>query len=102
MTAVDTQPGAGVGGSNGAAQLSGNGWMQKAIANCYFHSPLPALTRPLRDRYQLAMPQGRWPRPSFEKRTEPSARILYYHRVNDDNDLFFPAMSTALFGHEMR
>jgi peptidoglycan/xylan/chitin deacetylase (PgdA/CDA1 family) len=79
------------------------GWKQKAIAHCYFRSPLPALVRPVRDRYLLSVSrQGRWPKLSMEKRNQPSARILYYHRVNDDNDPFFPAISTALFREEMR
>src|ERR1035437_413527 len=79
------------------------GWKQKALPNCYSHSPLPAMVRPVRERYRLAVSrQGRWPRVAFEKRSEPSARILYYHRVNDDNDPFFPAISTALFEEQMR
>jgi peptidoglycan/xylan/chitin deacetylase (PgdA/CDA1 family) len=78
------------------------GWRQKALANCYFHSPIPRLLRRFRDHYRLLpAPDGRWPKFSFEKRREPSARILYYHRVNDENDPFFPAISTALFEQEM-
>src|SRR5580693_8137211 len=78
------------------------GWKQKAIAQCYFHSPLPALVRPFRDRYQLSLsPHGGRRRFSIRRRNEPSARILYYHRVNDDNEPFFPAISTALFKQEM-
>ena len=79
------------------------GWRQKAIANCYFHSPAPRVLRPLRDQYRLTVSRtGKLPRVSFEKRTEPSARILYYHRVNDDNDAFFPAITTVLFEAQMR
>jgi peptidoglycan/xylan/chitin deacetylase (PgdA/CDA1 family) len=79
------------------------GWKQKAIAQCYFHSPLPALVRPFRDRYQLSVSSdGTGRRFSIRKRNEPSARILIYHRVNDDNDPFFPAISTALFEQEMQ
>lgn len=78
-------------------------WKQKALAQCYFHYPAPALVRRFRDRYQLSVsPGGRWPGISIGKRNEPSARILYYHRVNNDNDPFFPAISTALFEQEMR
>ena len=62
-----------------------------------------SLVRPVRDQYQLAVStNGRWPRVSFEKRRQPHARILYYHRVNNDSDPFFPAISTNLFEAEMR
>ena len=79
------------------------GWLQRAAAQCYFHFRLPALTRPIREQYQLNVsPNGKLPKLSFTRRTEPSARILYYHRVNDERDSFFPAISTALFEREMR
>src|ERR1035441_5912681 len=79
------------------------GWTQKAIANCYFHSPAPRVLRILRDRYRLTVSRnGKWPRASLEKRTGPSARILYYHRVNDHNDAFFPAITTALFDAQIQ
>jgi peptidoglycan/xylan/chitin deacetylase (PgdA/CDA1 family) len=81
-------------------ESNGSGWLQKAIANCYFHTPLPSLVRPVRERYRLTRsPKSRWPK--FEKREGPTARILYYHRVNDNQDPFFPAMSTGLFEREM-
>ena len=90
------------GGQPSGASLE-TGWARTALANLYFHSRMPALTRRFRDRYHLNISHtGRWPRVSFEKRAEPSARILYYHRVNDDNDPFFPAISTKLFDEEMR
>jgi len=38
----------------------------------------------------------------LKKRKQATARILYYHRVNDDNDPYCPAISTALFEAEMR
>src|SRR5215471_6602809 len=79
------------------------GWIQRAVANCYFHSPMPSVLCPVRNRFRLAVSTGgRWPKLSLEKRLGPSARILYYHRVNDDNDPFFPAISTTLFDQEMR
>jgi peptidoglycan/xylan/chitin deacetylase (PgdA/CDA1 family) len=84
-------------------QSSRMAWAHHAMANLYFHSPMPALTRRLRDRYRVAVsPAGGWRKLSFEKRTQPTARILYYHRVNDDNDPFFPAISTKLFEAEMQ
>ena len=84
------------------AGSSGRQWLRQAIASCYFHSPVAALTRFVRDKYRVAVPaDGRWRGFRLEKRQQPSARILYYHRVNDDNDPFSPAISTALFEAEM-
>src|SRR5580692_575478 len=81
----------------------GMGWAREAIAKAYFHSQMPALTRRLRDQYHLAISNtGGWPKISLRKRREPTARILFYHRVNDDNDPFFPAISLKLFEAEMR
>jgi peptidoglycan/xylan/chitin deacetylase (PgdA/CDA1 family) len=92
-----------VGNPLGSVQPPGMSWKQKIAAECYFRSPLPAIVRPVRDRYQLSIsPSGGRRRFSFQKRNEASARILYYHRVNDDNDPFFPAISTELFEQEMR
>ena len=79
------------------------GWKQKIFAASYYHSPLPNLVRPFRERYQLDVTlRDTSRRFSIRKRSEPSARILYYHRVNDDDDPFFPAISTSLFEEEMR
>jgi hypothetical protein len=63
---------------------------QNAIASCYFHSGMPSLMRNSWDRYRLAIARGgKLPRFSFEKRTEASARILRYHRVDEDNSASF-------------
>src|SRR5262249_55064803 len=76
-------------------------WLRKGAANCYLNLHVPAVTRRLRDQNQLSIPSARrWPRVS--RRQEPSARILTYHRVNDEHDPFFPAISTNLFEQEMR
>jgi peptidoglycan/xylan/chitin deacetylase (PgdA/CDA1 family)/CelD/BcsL family acetyltransferase involved in cellulose biosynthesis len=77
--------------------------LRNIAATCYFHSGLPTLIRPLREHYQFTAPVGpiRTGR-LWRRRIEPTARILYYHRVNDDNDPFFPAMPTGLFEREMR
>jgi peptidoglycan/xylan/chitin deacetylase (PgdA/CDA1 family) len=72
--------------------------VRNAAAKCYFHFRVPEVTRSLRERYQLSTA----PKVSWKRRTQASARILYYHRVNDDNDPFFPAISTELFEQEMR
>lgn len=90
-------------GNQSATVSSGRQWMRRAIASCYFHSPISALARRVRDEYQLELSSGgKWPGISLKKRLQPSARILYYHRVNDDNDPFFSAISTTLFEAEMR
>jgi peptidoglycan/xylan/chitin deacetylase (PgdA/CDA1 family) len=80
-----------------------NAALRQSIANCYFHSSTSALVRRLRNRYTLGVSSnGSWPGYTLRKREQPSARILYYHRVNNDNDRFFPAISTALFEAEMK
>ncbi len=90
-------------GNGRAAESSPSKWMQKAAAHCYSQFRLPALARPFRDQYRLSIsPNGKWPGISLNRRTEPCARILYYHRVNDERDPFFPAISTELFEREMR
>src|SRR6185437_16867850 len=59
--------------------------------------------RPLRERYQLSLSgNGKPSKMSLSRRKEPSGRILYYHRVNDEDDPFFHAISTQLFAQEMR
>lgn len=79
------------------SESSARQWMRQTAANCYFNLGLPKLVQPLRSRYRLALPKL-----SLKKRQEASARILYYHRVNDDADPFFPAIATTLFEQEMR
>lgn len=80
-------------GSEGSARE----WLRKTAANCYFQFQIPKLVQPLRSRYLLALPNR-----ALKKRQEASARILYYHRVNNDGDPFFPAITTALFEQEIR
>jgi peptidoglycan/xylan/chitin deacetylase (PgdA/CDA1 family) len=45
---------------------------------------------------------GTAPRVSLCKRKEPSARILYFHRVNDAADPFIGSISTGLFEQQMK
>lgn len=77
----------------------GQSWLRQAAAHCYVRSPLPAMVRPVRDRYRLLSSKERGI--SWEKRSEVSGRILYYHRVNDDNDPFFPACPTQIFERQI-
>jgi peptidoglycan/xylan/chitin deacetylase (PgdA/CDA1 family)/CelD/BcsL family acetyltransferase involved in cellulose biosynthesis len=72
--------------------------LRSAAARCYLHLGLPALARRFRERYQVTLS----PAVSCRKRTGASVRILYYHRVNDDRDPFFPAMPTDVFEAQMR
>lgn len=84
-------------------EQSGSEWVRELAANCYVHLRIPALMRGLRGRYQLSISRnGRMPNIVCRRKTNPGARILYYHRVNNENDPFFPAISTSLFEHEMR
>ena len=79
------------------------GTLRRLAAESYVRIGLPALVHRLRERYQISIASGgKWPMVSFCRRMQGSARILYYHRVNDNNDPFFPAVSTALFEAEMR
>lgn len=75
--------------------------IRQATAECYVRLALPAVTRPLRERYQLSI-RNRGGKPSWSRRTEPAGRVLYYHRVNNDNDPFFEAISTTVFEQQMR
>lgn len=84
-------------GSN--SERRGRKWMSNAIASCYYHTKLAGLTRPFRERYCLARrADNSW---RIQKRRGPTVRILYYHRVNDDGDGFFPATPKSLFEREM-
>lgn len=77
--------------------------IRNALANCYFYSGASALLKPLRERYQLQVrPNGALPHIRWQKRGQPAVRILYFHRVNDEGDPFFPAMSTDFFERQVR
>ena len=91
------------GSKPGHDSVSGADRVRHGLANCYLHSGLPSLIRPLRERYQFSVSgRSRTTVVSINRRTKPSARILYYHRVNDDNDPFFPAITTELFERQMQ
>lgn len=81
---------------------NGGDGLRRAAAGCYLHSGLPVLTRWVRDRYQLSPARnGAGRKLSWVRRKEGAARILYYHRVNDENDGFFNAISTRAFEQQM-
>jgi peptidoglycan/xylan/chitin deacetylase (PgdA/CDA1 family)/CelD/BcsL family acetyltransferase involved in cellulose biosynthesis len=78
------------------------GALRGALAACYFHSPLPAATRRLRDRYELSLTgNGKLPKISWSRRAESTARIFCYHRVNDQNDPFLTATPIHVFETQM-
>jgi len=78
-------------------------WIRSALARCYFHSPLPSLLPRFRDRYQLCISaNGNGPKIRFQKRSDPSARVVYFHRVSDNLDPFLGAISTAVFEQQMK
>jgi peptidoglycan/xylan/chitin deacetylase (PgdA/CDA1 family) len=92
-----------VNGNAHSNQRLGTRWLRQTAANFYLHLGMPAVVRPLRERYRFSVPKnGATRRISLSRKTAPAARILYYHRVNDERDPYFPAISTALFEQEMR
>jgi peptidoglycan/xylan/chitin deacetylase (PgdA/CDA1 family) len=94
---------AAVANHGGSAKGAAPSPLRRMAANAYFYSGLPRIVRPLRSRYQLTFGvNGGQRNVSWRRRTEGSVRILYYHRVNDDNDPFFHSISTGLFDQEMR
>ncbi|HXE04750.1 MAG TPA: GNAT family N-acetyltransferase [Bryobacteraceae bacterium] len=97
----------GNGAGNGANGNGANGhaapgdWMRNAIAECYYRFNINSLSRKVRNQYRLSTgSSAKWPK--LSRRQEATGRILYYHRVNDDNDPFFPAMSTQVFDRLMQ
>jgi peptidoglycan/xylan/chitin deacetylase (PgdA/CDA1 family)/CelD/BcsL family acetyltransferase involved in cellulose biosynthesis len=72
-------------------------WKRRVLSTYYYYSGAPFALRPVRDRYRLRTSGGI----RLEKRHQPSVRIIYYHRINDERDPFFPAMSPAKFEEEV-
>jgi peptidoglycan/xylan/chitin deacetylase (PgdA/CDA1 family)/CelD/BcsL family acetyltransferase involved in cellulose biosynthesis len=85
-----------------APETSSSGLIRKLSAACYLRCGFSTLLRPLRNRYQISLGRSGRKRLSWTRRTEPSVRILYYHRVNNENDPFFPSMTTEQFENEIR
>jgi peptidoglycan/xylan/chitin deacetylase (PgdA/CDA1 family) len=73
-------------------------WLRSAAAGAYFYSPLFRIAPSIRDNYRLRLS----PRPCLERRSRPSLRILYFHRINDDKDPFRPSMPTSKFEEQIR
>jgi peptidoglycan/xylan/chitin deacetylase (PgdA/CDA1 family) len=90
-------------GNGHASAAFGHNWIRQAVSSCYLYSGLPGLASSFQNRYSIVLSSnGKTPRIAWRKRTEPSARILYFHRVNDDADPFFPSAPTKLFDKQMR
>ncbi len=90
--------------SAGGTPPSGRGdSIRRTAAKCYFHLGGPAAARFVRTRYEASVSHdGRLVRGSWTRRGQPAGRILYYHRVNDDADPFFPSMPLDVFEGQMR
>jgi peptidoglycan/xylan/chitin deacetylase (PgdA/CDA1 family)/CelD/BcsL family acetyltransferase involved in cellulose biosynthesis len=79
------------------------GSIRRTAARCYFHLGGPTAAGLLRARFQASVsPDGRVLRGSWTRRRKPAGRILYYHRVNDERDPFFPSLPTKVFERQMR
>jgi len=77
-------------------------WKRNLAAACYVRLGLPAVMRRLRNQYQLTVAANGADTLSWSRRQRPSARILYYHRVNPHSDPLCPAIHPALFERQMR
>lgn len=73
-------------------------WVRSVAASLYYHSPALSIAPSLRDRYVFrTTPQLR-----LERRSRPTLRIVYYHRINDENDPFLPSMPVGKFEEHIR
>jgi peptidoglycan/xylan/chitin deacetylase (PgdA/CDA1 family) len=77
--------------------------IRRAAARGYFHLGGPAVSRLIRSRYEGATSAtGGVLHKSWRRRAQPTGRILFYHRVNDDRDPFFPSTPIDVFERQMR
>jgi peptidoglycan/xylan/chitin deacetylase (PgdA/CDA1 family)/CelD/BcsL family acetyltransferase involved in cellulose biosynthesis len=73
---------------------------RKVAARCYIYSGFSRIGRVLRETYQgLPDQSGKL---SWKRRDRAAARVFCYHRVNEDDDPFFPAISPRLFEEQIR
>jgi peptidoglycan/xylan/chitin deacetylase (PgdA/CDA1 family)/CelD/BcsL family acetyltransferase involved in cellulose biosynthesis len=85
------------------ARAESAGYIRRTAAKCYFHLGGPTATEFLRARYQPSLASnGTLFGSSWQKRRKPTGRILYYHRVNDERDPFFPSLPIDVFERQMR
>jgi peptidoglycan/xylan/chitin deacetylase (PgdA/CDA1 family) len=77
--------------------------VREAAARGYFHFGGPAVSRLIRSRYEAATSAtGGLLHNSWRRRAQPTGRILFYHRINDERDPFFPSTPVAVFERQMR
>jgi len=70
-----------------------------SVSHLYSHTPLGAISRHLADRYTLR--SNRQLSPSSDSRSVPACLIFRYHRVNDQDDPFFEALTLPRFRGQM-
>ena len=73
--------------------------LRNGAARLYYYLGAPAISKTVRKRYCVSISGSN---PRLLRKIRGAARILCYHRVNDDKDPFFPAVSTQLFEQQMR
>jgi hypothetical protein len=82
---------------------SGETASRTTLAKFYYYSPLRWAAPLIRNQYRLRVSRnGAVPRVALERRKAPSVRVLYFHRVNNENDAYFPSSSVERFEREVR
>jgi len=69
---------------------------RRIAAMLYGTTPLGTVGREIASRYELDTKGHR-----LHRRTQPICQIFIYHRVNDENDPFFPAVPVTAFRKQM-
>jgi peptidoglycan/xylan/chitin deacetylase (PgdA/CDA1 family)/CelD/BcsL family acetyltransferase involved in cellulose biosynthesis len=86
-------------GSSLESSLPLTGLARGLVSRIYSGTPLGAVSRRLADRYMWKAGGNGSAR--FHSRTVPAYTIFRYHRVNDDRDPFFNALSVSQFCAQM-
>jgi CelD/BcsL family acetyltransferase involved in cellulose biosynthesis/peptidoglycan/xylan/chitin deacetylase (PgdA/CDA1 family) len=87
--------------STNGQEPAGRDRLRRLAASAYLNAGFPAAARLLRTRYQVSVRPGNR-RVSIARRRQPAGRILYYHRINNDRDPFFPSTPVDVFERHMR
>jgi peptidoglycan/xylan/chitin deacetylase (PgdA/CDA1 family)/CelD/BcsL family acetyltransferase involved in cellulose biosynthesis len=82
-----------------AAQPDSPDWIHRSAATMYSRVAAHLIPRSFRRDFEIKVNGRNFPR--LKRRRGPSGRILYYHRITDEQDPFFLGMSTALFRAQM-
>jgi peptidoglycan/xylan/chitin deacetylase (PgdA/CDA1 family) len=75
--------------------------MLKLVVWILYHSGTFKLLKEFSARFQPKKSKGKLAFPFLQKKTAKNVQILLYHRVNDDQDPFFPAVPTDRFEAQM-